>query len=194
MGIGGDLKRKGMLSDPGEHFEGKYEVELKYRVDSLIIVRDQITRLGAVPFMLGNRETDIYFDMDETRFADNDQAVCLRSMAPSGRVLWISKGPGPDRCVAMDLHDLEKAFEMLSSLGFSEVMRIEKARDLYFLGPLHLTLDDVPGLGQYVEIAAMTDDEQALEELRKQTKALAGALDLSPASRETRSYRTMIGG
>ncbi len=192
MRAGSDLQRKGMLCDPGEHFQGRYEVEHKYRVENLTPIRDQIAQLGGVAFMLENHETDIYFDMDDKRFADNDQAVCLRSMAPSGRVLWISKGPGPDRCVAMDLDDAGKAYEMLTSLGFVEVLHIAKARDLYFLGALHVTLDEVPGLGPFVEIAAMTDEEHALDGLRAQIDALALKLDLSPANREARSYRAML--
>ncbi len=194
MGSESDLQRKGMLCDPGEHFQGRYEVEHKYRVENLAPIRDQIMQRGGVAFMLENHETDIYFDMDDKRFAENDQAVCLRSMAPSGRVLWISKGPGPDRCVAMDLHDADKAVEMLTSLGFVEVLRVDKARDLYFLGALHVTLDEVPGLGPFVEIAAMTDDEQALDGLHEQIEALALNLDLSPASREALSYRALLNG
>ncbi len=181
-----------MLCDPGEHFQGRYEVEHKYQVENLAHIRDQIEQLGGGAFMLGNHETDIYFDMDDRRLTENDQAVCLRSMAPSGRVLWISKGPGPDRCVAMDLHDADKAVEMLTSLGFFEILRIEKARDLYFLGALHVTLDEVPGLGPFVEIAAMTDDEHALGGLRQKIEVLAIKLGLSPANREARSYRTML--
>lgn len=186
------LATKGMLVDPGDHFKGRFEVEQKYRVRDLNHVRAQLDALRAVAFTIGNSDHDIFFDFPDGRLGRNDQYLILRHMQPSGRVLWISKGPGPDKCVAMDLADLDNAITMLTSLGFVETKHINKQRDIYFLGMFHVTLDDVPGLGRFVELAIMTDDDPALLSLDCDLSQLAETLGLSCADRETRSYRELL--
>ena len=186
------LQSRGMLCDPGTHFHGRFEVERKYRVDLLEPIRSEVLSMGAAPFTLGNRETDIFLDQSDGRLAANGQQQVLRLMQPSGRVLWICKGPGSDRCVAMDLDDSDKALEMLSALGYVETGRLAKDRDIYFLGDFHITLDQLDGLGCFVEIAVMTDDADSLQEWAERVDAFAGTLGLKPSQIEHRSYRSMM--
>jgi adenylate cyclase class 2 len=183
-----------MLCDPGDHFTGRFEVERKYRVDSLEPLRSEILSTGAVPFTLGNVETDIFLDQPDGRLASNDQQQVVRVMQPSGRVLWICKGPGPDRCVAMDLDGSEKVLEMLSVLGFVETGRLAKQRDIYFAGDFHITLDRLEGLGCFVEIAVMTDDAESLPFWATRIGEFADRLGLDAAQAEERSYRAMMTG
>lgn len=187
-----DLATKGMLADPGDHFNGRFEVERKFRAGDLERVRKVLNRNGAIAFTLGNFETDVFFDLPDGRLARNYQFQTLREMLPSGRVLWISKGPGKDECVAMDLDCYEKAEAMLKSLGFVETMRISKKRDIYFVDEFHLTLDDVGELGTFVELAVMTDDREALPSLRARLRQMAEKLQLADMEEETRSYREML--
>lgn len=191
---GSDLSTKGMLADPGDHFKGRFEVERKFRVDDLAVVRERLTHSGAIPFTIGNFETDVFFDLADGRLEANNQFHTLRHMLPSGRVLWISKGPAKDECVAMDLSDYDKAVAMLTSLGFRELRRISKKRDIYFIDEFHVTLDDVTGLGTFVELAVMTDDEDALPALRDKTQEAAERLGLSGFIEEESSYRKMLFG
>jgi len=187
-----DLARKGMLADPGEHFVGRFEVEFKFRVKALGDIRARLETLGATPFALGNVETDTFLDLEDDRLTRNGQSHVLRHMRPSERVLWISKGPARDECVAMDLPDHAKAAEMLRSLGFVEQMTIRKRRDIYFLDRCHVTLDDVDGLGMFVEVAAMTDDEAALPAVRDELAGEIKRLGLAEADRIHRSYRDLL--
>lgn len=188
------LRSRGMLCDPGDHFEGRYEVENKYRVDLLEPFRSKILSKGAVPFTLGNVETDIFLDLSDGRLASNDQQQVVRLMQPSGRVLWICKGPGSDRCVAMDLDGSDKVLEMLSALGFVETGRLDKQRDIYFAGDFHITLDRLDGFGCFAEIAVMTDDADSLPDWAERIGVFAGSLGLQASQREHRSYRAMLMG
>lgn len=187
-----DLARKGMLADPGDHFMGRHEVELKFAVDNIERIRDTISGLGAIPFVLGNEETDIFLDWPDGRLAKNGQSQVLREMRPSGRVLWISKGPGKDECVAMDLPEFGSALKMLLSIGFQQTSSITKRRDIYFLGAHHVTLDDVEGLGMFAEVAAMTDNEASLGGLRAAVQQTAEAIGLSQAALVDTSYRELL--
>jgi adenylate cyclase class 2 len=188
---GTDLQTKGMLCDPGDHFTGIYEVERKYAVADLEVIRSQLEARGAAPFTLGNTEQDIFYDLADSRLANNNQQHVLRVMRPSGRALWISKGPGPDKCISMDLADADQANAMILSLGFEEVERLEKKRDIYFLDKFHLTLDELPGLGCFVELAIMTNDADKLAQYEQEIGELADSFNLSSDALQTQSYRAM---
>ncbi|MGH0001972.1 class IV adenylate cyclase [Pseudovibrio ascidiaceicola] len=188
---GTDLQTKGMLCDPGDHFTGIYEVERKYAVADLEVIRSQLEARGAVPFTLGNTEQDVFYDLADSRLANNNQQHVLRVMRPSGRALWISKGPGPDKCISMDLADADQANAMILSLGFEEVERLEKKRDIYFLDKFHLTLDELPGLGRFVELAIMTNDADKLAQYEREIGELADSFNLSSNALQTQSYRAM---
>lgn len=181
-----------MLADPGDHFTGRYEVERKYAVDGPEPMVALLRKRGAVPFVLGNRETDIFLDWPDGRLAAAGKTQVVRSMQPSGRVLWFVKGPDPDECIATDLEDFDKALAMLAALGCAEIDRVEKQRDIWFLGDFHVTLDRVPGLGDFVELAVMTDDAASLPGWAQRIETLAGELGLPADALQTRSYRAML--
>lgn len=188
------LETKGMLADPGDHFRGRFEVERKFNVPDIEMVRHKLKAESAVPFAVGNEETDVFLDLPDGRLENNSQFQILRHMRPSERVLWISKGPEKDACVAMDLADFDKALSVLKSLGFIETSQLSKKRDIYFYGGLHLTLDKVEGLGSFVEIAAMTDDRSKLANLGLRIQSVIGELELDDFPEEHRSYRQMLFG
>ena len=64
---------------------------------------------------------------------------------------------------------------------------MEKNRSIYFLGRYHITLDYLPPLGHFAEIAIMTDDDQAVPELLRDLRQQAVALGLADSQREMRS-------
>lgn len=187
------LASKGMLCDPGDHFSGRFEVERKFRVSDPDALRRLLEEAGAEPFTLGNQETDIFMDTEVGLLQSAGRRMILRHMSPSNRVLWIIKGPRRDECVAVDMSDFDKARSMFVSLGYIETGRLEKRRDIYFVGAMHVTLDSIPGLADFAEISAMTDDEAALERLQRDIDNLAARFGLTSKSRETRSYRELLG-
>ena len=187
-----DLARKGMLADPGDHFSGRFEVERKYEVDGLAEIAVRLRRDGAIAFALDNRETDIFLDWPDGRLAAAGKQQVVRSMQPSGRVLWFVKGPAPDECLATDMQDFDTALAMLTAIGCVETDRVAKERDIYFLGDFHVTLDRVPGLGDFVELAVMTDDEKSLPGWAERIEALAAELELPASALRSRSYRAML--
>lgn len=186
------LAAKGMLADPGDHFTGRFEVERKYAVADPETIRDRLKSRAAVPFTLENRETDIFLDWPDGRLTASGKQQVVRSMQPSNRVLWFVKGPKPDECIATDMEDFGKALAMLAALDCIEIDRVDKQRDIWFLGDFHVTLDHVPGLGDFVELAVMTDDETSLSGWATRIEALAADLGLSADALQTKSYRTML--
>ncbi|MGI2022347.1 class IV adenylate cyclase [Shewanella glacialipiscicola] len=173
------------------HFSGKFEVELKYRLldrDAFFAVLQ--TRNPEV-MLEDNLEHDCYFDLASHSLISEHKSLCIREMQPSGIMLWIVKGPEKDRCEAVNITDATKAKSMLHTLGYECVLEIKKRRSIYFLGKFHLTLDNLDGLGDFAELAIMTDDETLLPEFEAQLLQLATDLGLCEAQRELLSYRQL---
>ncbi|WP_392399700.1 class IV adenylate cyclase [Aeromonas salmonicida] len=174
-----------------DHFQGRYEVEFKYRLDDKPAFISALKTQDPEVMLENNLEQDSYFDTPEPTLATEGKSLVIRTMQPSGIKLWIVKGPERDHCEAVNITDADKAASMLQTLGYQQVLAISKRRSIYFVGPFHVTLDHLDGLGDFAELAIMTDDETLLPSYRQQLQDLATRLGLSSSQLETRSYRTL---
>lgn len=176
-----------------EHFVGKYEVELKFQVSDITQLHKQLVMHKAVAFTVDNHEKDIYLEANSGDLAAKQISMVLREMNPSGIRLWIVKGPGTECCEATHIEDIDKVQSMLSTLGYQPAFTLEKRRSIYFVGKFHVTVDALAGLGDFAEIAIMTDDATALNNLKAECQDLADRLGLLANQQESRSYRQLLG-
>ncbi|MFC3395983.1 class IV adenylate cyclase [Brenneria rubrifaciens] len=176
-----------------EHFTGKYEVELKFRIQDIVVFRETLFSLHPEAFVFENKEHDVYYDDDQCRLQQQNISMLLRGMEPSGIKLWIVKGPEAGRCEAVNVELFEKADSMLNTLGYKPLYQINKTRSVYFMNIFHITLDFIESLGHFVEISVMTDDETQLASLRDKCIECALRLGLSMDNIENRSYRELLG-
>lgn len=167
-------------------------MEQKFRVDDLAAFRSRLVALGATPYLRGNREIDLYLDTQEEQIAAKGLTLVLRNMQPIDRTLWIVKGPARTDCTATRLPDFAKAKEIMTLMGYVPYLVIEKQRDIYFFGALHVTLDVVESLGSFAEIAVMSNDKEVLSELEKDISRAARQLNLDQIDFMTQSYRQLI--
>ncbi|WP_076415677.1 class IV adenylate cyclase [Shewanella sp. UCD-KL12] len=175
-----------------KHFEGRYEVELKYRLTSRVQFLALLANKNPEVMHEDNLEHDTYFDLPDASLANQNKSVCIREIQPSGIMLWIVKGPEADRCEAVNINHVGKARSMLNTMGYHQVLEVKKLRSIYFIGKFHLTVDTFEGLGEFAELAIMTEDESKLEIYRQELLSLASELGLFAEQLETRSYRELI--
>ncbi|MCE4628101.1 MAG: class IV adenylate cyclase [Desulfurococcales archaeon] len=140
---------------------GSLEIEGKYRVDcaELESIAARAEELGG-RFLGARSEEDVYYQHPCRDFASTDEALRLRYV--QGRVESLTyKGPKmPGRVKArleLILSPLGGPVEqVLERLGFTPVARVVKRRRYYRLGDSLVTLDEVEGLGCFVEVEAPT--------------------------------------
>lgn len=173
------------------HFNGKFEVELKYRLLDRHAFFAALQMRNPEVMLEDNLEHDCYFDLPSQSLKCEHKSLCIREMQPSGIMLWIVKGPEKDRCEAVNITEATKAKSMLHTLGYECVLEIKKRRSIYFLGEFHLTIDHIEGLGDFAELAIMTNDETLLPKYEVQLQQLAADLGLSETQREWLSYRQL---
>ncbi len=74
------------------HFKGKFEVELKYRLASKSAFLDVLGSIEHEVMLQDNIESDCYFDTKEQHLLTQNKSLCIREMEPSGYQVMDSEG------------------------------------------------------------------------------------------------------
>ncbi|WP_099611100.1 class IV adenylate cyclase [Vibrio fujianensis] len=175
-----------------DHFHGKYEVELKYRLVSKANFLEVLNHIPHEIMLQDNLESDWYFDTPDKALYAQNKSLCIRKMEPSGIKLWIVKGPEADRCEATNINDEITAISMLKTMGYEVTLKAEKVRSIYFVGKFHITVDSLDGIGDFAEFAIMTDDELMLSTYKSELETLANRFGLTKVALQNKSYKQMI--
>lgn len=176
------------------------EVELKFRAPDLSQVREQLASLGAV-FHDPIFQLDRYFAHPSRDFRATDEALRLRQVGSENCITY--KGPKLDThtktrrelelpILAGDA-GIEQFTSLLSLLGFvaaGEVRKVRTPGELLWQGAVvELSLDEVNGLGGFVELERVVDESQ-LDAARTTIVSLAKQLGLSESVR--RGYLDLL--
>ncbi len=145
-----------------------YEVELKFPVNDTDPVVRQLAALGAEPHPL-QEHSDLYFNHPARDFGQTNEALRVRSIG--NRHLITYKGPVVDaqtktrREIEIALEGIaagRQLAEILRLLSFRPVREVRKKRQPYrctWQGrSFEIALDDVAGLGHFVEIETQADE------------------------------------
>ena len=177
-----------------------YEVEQKFRVDSLGLVEGELGRLGA-ELSDASEQVDHYFAHPARDFAATDEALRIRHVGDRGFVTY--KGPKIDTTtktrreieLALPTEDdgVGQFAALLEALGFRPVMRVRKQRrkaDIPWHGlTVEAALDDVDGVGQFVELELSAGPAE-IDAAKQCVADLARELGLM--HNETRSYLELL--
>jgi adenylate cyclase, class 2 len=139
------------------------EVELKVKIPSLDPVRNQLARKNA--HSCGKvHEHDIYYNAPHRDFGLTDEAVRVRYTDDHAVVTY--KGPKIKKFGLKAREELNFAVEsgqtfetMISRLGFTKTLEVNKWRETFRLGTVSVSLDIVEGLGTFAEIEVITENE-----------------------------------
>lgn len=177
-----------------------YEVELKFPLADKARLLAALAELQAKP-EAELFQCDRYFAHPARDFAQTNEAFRIRQSGEHTRLTY--KGPLLDaatktrREVELSLADGKKTAEdmaeMLNLLGFQEVRAVKKSRTPYHLcwqgREMEVTLDNVEGLGWYLEIETLADES---DRPAAQEAILSLAKHWNLENSERRSYLTLI--
>jgi adenylate cyclase class 2 len=177
-----------------------YEVEQKHPVLDVAALVKRLTD-SAARFGETIHQSDQYFAHPCRDFAKTDEAFRIRSVGDKSFVTY--KGPKLDtttktrREIELPLDpndgDGSRFAELLAALGFTPVATVRKTRRKFEISSGGQTidgaLDDVDGVGTFVELELQADDA-ALDAAKHTISQLAAELNLGPSER--RSYLEML--
>ena len=177
------------------------EVEIKLKVRNKKQVMDSLKTIG----FLEDRyvvETDIYYTSKHHDFAALGEALRIRKVEnlKSGKetCLITYKGAKLDQ-VSMTRQELETEVgdgetvrKILEQIGFCPVSPVEKQRLYLRKDNMTACLDDVKGLGNYLELEILTDAEEERTKALKQVKDVLEILGYSMKDTTRTSYLSML--
>ncbi len=155
------------------------EVEIKVKIDDKDKVVEQLKKLG-FKFIKKKFQEDIYFNGIDRDFKETDEALRIRD--EDGNFFVTYKGKKIDKIsktreeIEVKIEDKEKMRQIFKKLGFKEVPPIRKIREIYRKGDMEASIDEVEGLGLFLElekvISNINDKDEVLEEMMDILKAL----------------------
>lgn len=87
--------------------------------------------------------------------------------------------------------DVDKYFELLDRLGFKEVLKVVKTREKYYVEKgVTITLDEVEGLGKFIEIETLVKEKDEIPEAVEKLEKILRELGVEKFER--RSYLELL--
>ena len=162
-----------------------YEVEMKFPVADLATLQSRLAGLGAT-IAAPQSEVDVYFAHPARDFAKTDEALRIRRKGSFNFITY--KGPKIDaatktrREIELPLPPGEQAAqawtELIEALGFAPVGEVRKSRRKAHVDwqgrSVEISLDEVAGLGVYVELELIAEAD-GLDAARSNILSLAEA-------------------
>ena len=162
------------------------EIEAKLKVDSLLEVEQKLNDLGA-EFLAEQLQTDYFFDDASTSLTTTDRCLRLRRQSAAGNERFFLTYKGAKEKsnlkkrqeIEVEIIEADSSQKLLSALGYEKVLVVEKKRRLWQLAGCSVALDQLPLLGDFVEIEGPNDE--AIRDVQE-------SLDLSDLSHIAKSY------
>lgn len=139
-------------------------------------------------------QEDVYYRHPARDLAATDEAVRIRR---TGRgAAWTYKGPrrGGETKTRTEhetaVADPDAAAAILEALGFEPLPPVRKERVVHDLGAWTATLDEVEGLGRYVEVERLVETEADVDALEADALELLEAVGAGEP--EPRSYLELV--
>ncbi|ASJ10917.1 adenylate cyclase [Thermococcus sp. P6] len=171
------------------------EVELKGYADEGIFERVRKS------FECIRREyhEDTYFNHPCRDFGKTDEALRIRIKRFDGHLeaFLTYKGPRMEETsktrkeLEVQINDPEEHARVLKSLGFTEVLTVRKTRERYYVDRgITIALDEVNGLGKFVEIEYLTGKEDEVKKIVGELREILKSLGVKRFER--RSYLELM--
>jgi adenylate cyclase class 2 len=162
------------------------EVEAKAYLSEPEVVMSKILEMGGREIYF-TVQRDTYYRHPGRDFAMTDEALRIRE--EEGRSFITYKGPKLDdqtktrEELEVPLVDPKDLGALLLRLGFEPVAVVEKLRRGYLMGTLEVTVDEVKGLGYFLEVEAR--ECQDLEEGKARVLDILQRLGLDRLERKS---------
>jgi len=147
---------------------------------------ERIAALGATLLVVENHH-DFYFNSPRRDFRLSDEALRIRIKEEGARLTY--KGPKLDQTTksrlerTVKIDDPQQMEQILSSLGFVLSAQVRKRRSKYSYDGAILALDEVEGLGSFLEVEA--EGVGDYEEQRRKVLSILSRLDLHESIRSS---------
>jgi len=171
------------------------EVETKLKIDHIEHIEDRIKELK-VENKGEKTQIDLYFDHPIIQILSGGGALRVRDADGKYRLTY--KGPKKDNKrtsrpeFEIRIESAREMIKILNELGFYEIYKVKKLRKTYLLKDLIITLDNVDGLGEFIEVEGKASNDEEFKKKKDEIFKLLRKLGLSTEEISQRSYLEML--
>ncbi len=164
---------------------------------NLVELKARYEDLGKARALLHGAENLGTFRQTDTYFALGDRRLKLRAIAgrPDGQLVYYERpdegGVRESRVLLAHLEDASTVLEILRR-SFPVLAEVRKTREVYLLQGVQIHLDDVKGLGRFIEFEKVLPSEAARPEDREQLEALRRYFQISEEDLMASSYSDLL--
>ncbi|NMC76849.1 MAG: class IV adenylate cyclase [Candidatus Methanofastidiosa archaeon] len=162
------------------------ELEMKGKINKY--TQGRIEQILKKSVFLGEKiEEDVYYSSPIKDFKETDEA--LRVRYSEGNAILTYKGPKIDK-ISKSREEIEVLVSgdiesLLQRLGFNKFMNVRKNRKLYQYKEFILSIDNVEGLGEYIEVELKSENKNDVEKIQN-------LFDVLFLDSERRSYLELL--
>lgn len=173
------------------------EIEVKAKIENIENIKDKLLNLGCT-FNDVLFQKDIIFLQNGIEFGDIKKGMpVLRIRNSNGVVLLTLKKTIIDENELIKLEkevvvsDENEMISMLESMEYHEVLVVNKKRIECKYNEISICIDEVDGLGSFIEVEILSDDDRE-KELQDYLFTFLKSLDVYEKDRVFKGYDTLI--
>ena len=175
------------------------EIEVKARVIDQNDVLKKLAALGCAFSEPVNQDDMVYTEKIGTLdvFLSNNVFLRIR-IQNDGRVILTAKKPvkkDAENLVKIEhetaVSSAEEARAILELMGYQQAVRVKKIRQTAHFNDYEICLDDIEGLGSFIELEQMAESEEA-DKIQKEMFTFLMSLEISPEAQVKKGYDILM--
>lgn len=173
------------------------EVERKFSISEIQYKKTQASLDAENSTSIPLRQIDQIFLFGSSSFKNFKRGDPVMRIRTSNDALYLtykrSVTAGGDRIEhELKIDSAEVAQELLNELGYQQAVVVDKVRRNYVVGDLTVSLDDVHGLGYFIEVELLCASEDKVADAVTQILNYTRALGIPESALEERKYDEML--
>ncbi len=176
----------------------KKEIEVKIKVDNFTELKEKLEKLGCEFSQPIFQDDTVFINYDRPFLEFTPADVFLRirkqihNTGEHKNILTLKQGQEMDHIEhEVEVHDVSKMTDILNSIGFKDAnVNVNKHRQKGHLNDYEVCLDQVEGLGAFIELEMITDEDS--KKVQNEMISFLVNLGLNEENRVMNGYDTLI--
>ncbi len=171
------------------------EIEIKFQINNTEKLLKKLKSLQC-KFSEPINQKDIIFvpNLNDTENGEGKIFIRLRKQNEK-KIITLKKQSKvimQNKEIEFEIGDMDKAKDLLETVGFKEWVTVEKMRIETTYQGFNICIDQVKRLGDFIEIEILSEEENQTELYEKQILSMAEELDIPLQNRINNYYDSMI--
>ena len=172
-----------------------FEVEMKFRINDYGLMVEKLRSIGVVLDNVGTQRDMIFVSADTIGFSIKPGTPVVRIRSEGDKVsLTLKKKVTAEQSIEHELHisNIDEMAQILECLGLKRIVEVVKRRETAQFDGLMYCLDTVDGLGCFLEIEVVAENDKEVDKAKTIIMECAEKLGLNGNDVEENKYDTLI--